>query len=889
MAPQPDRIAHYRILAKLGEGGMGQVYRARDERLGRDVAIKVLPPALANDQQYMARFEREAQTLATLNHPNIAAIFAIEKQGIEQGAIVMELVEGETLPCPAPLDTALTYARQIAEGLEAAHEKGIVHRDLKPANIRVTPDGRVKILDFGLAKSSETAAPASTSISPTMSLAMTQAGMILGTAAYMAPEQARGKPVDKRADIWAFGVVLYEMLTGRQLFGGGETIADTLASVVKDAPDLTALPAETPRHIRRLIGRCLQKDPLKRLRDIGEARIAIEEAPPPVSPPTPTGGRPWLPWAVAAICALATGAFAWKASRPVERPFSILSVDLGSSSFQAEHWTTAISPDGRRVAVLGRGSDGLTRLATRLLSENRVAILAGTENAEQPFFSPDGNWIAFFTPSELRKISVHGGSPVTISATQVTGTPRGGAWLPDGSIVSLLDGVHLFRVSSAGGKPEQLPGAPSDRQERNWRWPQAAADGRLILFTGGIGHVGGGYEDANVDVLNLRTGVIKTIFSGGYFPRLLPTGHLVYVHEGTLFAVKFDADRLETVGSPVPVLDDVFANRALGSGMFTFSETGTFLYLAGKMGSAGWKMSWIGPDGKTEEVWSTPAAAVNPKISPDGKLVVASAPGGVMVYDLQRTTSTRLSFGGRSCAWAPDSKHLVCSGAAAQGQLGIIWSRADGAGHPQTLFDGGRSVVLLRVTSVAPDGRDVVFWQGDEGSQSMWDLKLDLSDPEHPRAGRPEQLACNARACEAPVLSPDGRWIAYAALASTNRLEIFVRPFPFTAESGQWQISTEGGSFPAWSRTGKQLYYRSASMTIMAAPYEIRGDAFSSGKASLWSPVPIANLAAFGSYDVAPDGKRILGYPNASGAGQAGGDRLTMLLNFFDELKRRVP
>jgi Tol biopolymer transport system component len=719
---------------------------------------------------------------------------------------------------------------------------------------------------------------------------MTQAGMILGTAAYMAPEQARGKPVDKRADIWAFGVVLYEMLTGRQLFGGGETVADTLASVVKDAPDWSALPADTPPHVRRLIERCLRKDPVKRLRDIGEARVAIDEPADPA--PSVAIAKPrakWLPWAVAAVCATAAAAFAWKATRPVERPYSILSVDLGSRAFQVEHWSTIISPDGQRLAFLGLGPDGVTRLATRLLSEKRPAVLAGAENIEQPFFSPDGDWIAFFTPSELRKISVHGGGPVTIVPTQMTGTPRGGAWLPDGSIVTLLDGIHFFRVPASGGKPEQIPGAPSDHGERNWRWPQAAAGGKLIFFTAGIGQVGGGYEDANVDVLNLSTGAMKTVLRGGYYPRLLPSGHLVYVHSGTLFAVAFDAARLETRGSPVPIVDDLFANRALGAGMYSFSNSGTFVYIPGRPESADWKLSWFGRDGKPEAVWRTPTAAVNPKISPDGKLAVASLQDDIVAYDFQRTTSTRLNIRGRSCAWAADGKHLLCSGSVANGQLGITWARVDGAGRAQTLLERDRSVTLLRVTSVSPDGRRVAFWEGNEGSQSMWTLPLDLSDSEHPRAGRPEPLACHARGCESPAISPDGRWIAYAALTPANRLEIFVRPFPFNAESGQWQVSTEGGAFPTWSRAGKQLFFRSASMMMMAADYEARGEAFSAGKPSQWSPVPIANLATFGSYDVAPDGKRILGYPNASWADGFDSGRITMLFNFFDELKRRIP
>src|SRR5215831_8538693 len=441
MSPQ-QTIAHYRIVSKLGEGGMGTVYRATDTKLNRDVAIKILPDSLARDPGRIARFEREAQVLASLNHPNIAAIY-----GVEQGAIVMELVEGEDLKGPLPVGTAVGYAKQIVAGLEAAHEKGIVHRDLKPANIKITPDGIVKLLDFGLARAAEEPTGAvSATMSPTLSLAMTQAGMILGTAAYMSPEQARGKPVDKRADIWAFGVVLFEMLAGRMVFGGGETITDTIASVVKEEPDWHALPVDTPAHIHRLLQRCLLKDPKRRLRDIGEARFALEEPPETVAPAMAVPvAQPWrspLLWVLVGVVSavsLTTGAIAWRTMRsPPARPLMRLSVELGSDAVLGRSnsgMMMALSADGTRLALTLRGTDAKVRLATRLLHQSQATILTGTEGASYPFFSPDGKWIGFFTENKLKKISVDGGAAVSLCDTN---GGRGASWGDDGYIIAAL-------------------------------------------------------------------------------------------------------------------------------------------------------------------------------------------------------------------------------------------------------------------------------------------------------------------------------------------------------------------------------------------------------------------------------------------------------------------
>src|SRR5262245_40243246 len=486
MTPQQS-IGHYRIIAKLGEGGMGAVYRATDTKLNRDVALKILPEAFANDRDRMSRFEQEARILASLNHPNIAAIY-----GIEQGAIVMELVEGEDLKGPLPVATALNYARQIAEGLEAAHEKGVVHRDLKPANIKVTETGQVKLLDFGLAKASEESASItshSPTMSPTLSLGMTQAGMILGTAAYMSPEQARGKPVDRRADIWAFGVVLYEMLTGASLFGGGETVSDSLAAVITREPNWTALPKETPPRIRRLLARCLRKATRQRLRDIGGARVIIDESEPPAA--ATVTRRRWLPWIVASAGVLggAVGITSlWMSRQP--SGIAIASFVLPIPDGQAFSRLVAApqmvpSPDGRNIVMVALDQSGKEHLWVRSLASTDARRLDKTEGASLPFWSPDGQSIAFFADNKLKRINISSGSPQILCDAQRTnvgpGNGEGGTWSRESGIVFATGGGPLMRVT-ASGTPEPISNL--DPNEVGHAWPQFLPDGHHLLYFG---------------------------------------------------------------------------------------------------------------------------------------------------------------------------------------------------------------------------------------------------------------------------------------------------------------------------------------------------------------------------------------------------------------------
>ena len=885
-----ETIAHYRITAKLGEGGMGEVYRARDTKLDRDVAIKILPAAFASDADRMARFRREAQILASLNHPNIAHIY-----GVEERALVMELVEGETLKGPLPLETALNYAKQIADALEAAHEKGITHRDLKPANIMITPAGVVKVLDFGLAAVAQDPASGGTdpSNSPTLTMRATQVGMIMGTAAYMSPEQAAGKPVDKRADIWAFGVVLFELLTGRQLFGEGETISHTLADVLRAPIDFDNLPRETPKAIRDLLRRCLDRDVKNRLRDVGEARVAIasasKEQPDAVeTAPVPTVRV--LPWAVGAVTmtmiALALGFGYYRATRPIEHPLMRMSVDLGQDAVAGIRATVAISPDGTRIVYPVRGTAGEQQLATRLLDQMTATPLPGTTNAADPFFSPDGQWIGFFADGKLKKISVLGGAAVTLCDAQGL---RGGSWNDDGNIIAALGAASgLSRVSADGGVPQPLTKLAEG--EATHRWPQVLPDGSAVLFTASQ-NTTGRFDDANIKLLSLKTGEIKTLVKGGNLGRYLPTGarsgYLIYIHEGTLLAASFDLAKLELRGPAVPVLEDMYGDAFGGSGQLTFSRTGTFVYRSGKPSAQGYPVLWLDSTGKAEPLIAVPGVYAAPHFSPDGQrllLVAQSAKGrDVYVYDLLRGAMSRLTFTGGSSnpVWTPDGKHVVYwSGGS------FWWIRADGAGEPQHLLESKNP---LFANSFSPDGHRLAYYERTpETNANIWTLPLDLSDPEHPSPGKPELFLRTPYNEGVATFSPDGRWLSYASDES-GRLEVYVRPFP--GPGGKWQISTAGATYSFWSRDGRELFYRTADNRIMLVDYAVKGDSFTAGKPRVWSvtqvrPTPEGSPAL----DLAPDGKRFAILPDSDAAqAQTGSVHVMFLLNFFDELRRRVP
>ena len=879
MSPQPSPIAHYRITAKLGEGGMGEVWRATDTKLNREVAIKILPEAFAADPNRMARFTREAQVLASLNHPNIAAIY-----GVEERALVMELVEGPTLAerigrGAMPLDEALPIARQIAEALEYAHDRGVVHRDLKPANIKMTPEGRVKVLDFGLAKAMANESGAGNpNISPTMTMSATMAGTIVGSAAYMSPEQARGHKVDRRADIWAFGVVLHEMLTGRQLFAG-PTISDSLAAVLKGDIDWAAVPVQA----RPMLKRCLQRDPRQRWHCIGDAAEALDDPHAPVVAVAPPR-RATLWMAVAALLGLAAVAgwwMAWRATRPVEHPLTRLTVDLGPDALTGFNTTVAISPDGRRLVFPARGPEGKQQLATRLLDQEQITLLPGTEGGFDPFFSPDSQSIGFFANGQLKKLSLQGGVPLPLYGAP---TPRGASWGEDGSIVVALTQLsQLTRIGGASGAPERVTKLIAG--EIGHRWPQVLPGGQTVLFTTSVTNTGA--DQSSIAAVSLKTGQTKVLLRGGYFGRYVPPGWLVFVRQGALFGVRFNVDRLGVQGSPVPLVQDLAANPMTGGGQFEFSAEagGSLVYLAGKGAAQNLQVAWMDGSGTMTPLLATPGTYSVPRFSPDGKKLMILSGSDIYVHDLERGTTTPMTTDNAvSPIWTPDGKHIV--NLSITGGFHIIWRRSNGSGEPYTLLDNLKYNVIP--WSFSADGRRLAFSEfNPETGADLWTVALDLTDPDRPKAGTPELFLRTPAEEVLPRFSQDGRWIAYRSNES-GRNEVYVRPFP-PQNGGRWKVSTNGGLYALWSNDGRELFYEADDNRIMVVDYTVDGDAFVSGKPRVWADRPLF-YAGVSNLDLAPDRKHfaVVIAPELNSAVK-GSVRVTMLLNFLDELKRKLP
>jgi Tol biopolymer transport system component/predicted Ser/Thr protein kinase len=869
------RLGPYEILAPIGAGGMGEVYRAKDTKLKREVALKVLPDSFASDPERMARFQREAEVLAALNHPNIAAIY-----GVEERALVMELVPGESLKGQVLLEIALNYAKQIADALEAAHEKNIIHRDLKPANIMVTPSGVVKVLDFGLAAVAQAFDPSNPANSPTLTISPTRAGMILGTAAYMSPEQARGKAVDKRADIWAFGVVLYEILTGQRLFAG-ETVSDTLAQVLTKEPGWAQVPAK----VRRLLKKCLEKDPKKRLRDIGDAWELLEEETGTASSRSRLGGAGWIAAAVLVV-ALGVALWAlWRAQKPADRPLTRLDVDLGadvSLPAPGAASSVAISPDGTRLVY---ASGNPPKLFTRRLDQPKPTELPGTEGATAPFFSPDGQWVGFRARGKLNKISVEGGAVVPLADLS---NFSGASWDQDGSIlVSEGLGRGLVRIPSGGGPPETVEGL--GKGEIALAYPQLLPGGKAILF---VADTALDEDRLTIEVLTLGDHRRKIVARGGASARYLATsdgaGYLIYVNKATLFAIPFDLDKLETRGTAVPVLDDVAYMSMLGTGQFDFSRTGTMVYRRSSGGASAMTttLRWVGPTGREEVLLAKPGGYDSPNLSPDGKRVALTiAEGGssdVWVYDPQRDPMTRLTFGGGvylSPIWSPDGQYVVF------GRLtggGIFQTRADGAGQPQALT---QSKSLQAPSGFTPDGKRLAYVEAAPNAQvQVWTVPLEDQGGQL-KAGNPEQFLRSNFTDAVPAFSPDGRWLAYLSNES-GMYEVYVRAFPppSSGQGGKWQISNNGGRAPRWSRNGHDLLYQSGDQ-IMAVSYTAKSGTFLPDKPRVW----IAKLGGT-AWDLAPDGKRVMVVtPVVSAEAPKQEHEVVFLENFFDELRRRVP
>jgi serine/threonine protein kinase len=828
------RFGPYELIGLIGAGGMGEVYRARDAKLNRDVAIKVLPASLAKDARYMARFEREAQVLASLNHPNIATVY-----GIEQGALVMEFVEGENLRGPLPLDEAIQIARQIAAGLEAAHERGVVHRDLKPANIMITPAGVVKLLDFGLAKSSADSGqnpPVSSTISPLPSMlasmspslpdsGMTQSGMILGTAAYMSPEQARGKPVDKRTDIWAFGVVFCEILTGDR------------------TRDLERLPANTPPHVRRLIARCLRKDANTRLRDIGEARVALDEAP---EEDPATDRRNWILGAVGALIAISVAVvFFWLRSPAPETRSFRLSVPPPEHAGFSLVSVPALSPDGRYLAF-ATGSGRQARLWIRDLNATQSREIPSTEGAFDPFWSPDSRSIAFFVPGELKRVAIDEG-PVTTICDADDG--RGGTWNRDGVIVfAPTFSSPLYRVPAGGGKPERLAELQQADGETGDGFPWFLPDGNHYLYT-----------SRNADparnavlVADLRNGNRSRIVNVSSNAAYSSPGYLLYIRAGALMAQAFDDRRLLTKGEPFAVAQQAGFLPGSLQGQFTVSQTGLLSYHSGSNPLLS-QLTWVNREGKILETIGEPDVMQAPALSPDGATVAVDRLDAVLgTYDLwlnnlSKHTVSRFTFDpGNDMfpVWSHDGESILFSSDRG-GKLGLYEKEASGAGTEHLLLQS-EGITLPTDGS----GNDFLLFSNHiPGGSTLFRLAL-------APAAKPLALIHSGAPVAHGRLSPDGRWLAYDS-DETGSAQVFVAPFP--QMQGKWQLSggkatIEGGTRPVWSHDGRELFYVSTSGKVMRVAVDAAG-AFTHTQPQ---PMFEARMPPMSPFAVSHDGKRFL-------------------------------
>ncbi len=855
--------SHYRVVEKLGSGGMGVVYRAEDLKLGRQVALKFLPEELVKDTVALGRFEREARAASALNHPHICTIHGLEHLD-GQPAMVMELIEGETLDArlakgPVQIEHALAIAIQVAGALAEAHHKGIAHLDLKPGNIMLTKSG-VKVLDFGLAR----VARAADARDQTVTQPVTLQRPVLGTPRYMSPEQAQGKEAGVRSDIFSFGVVLHEMLTGEQLFER-ETTSETLAAVLKEEPDLTRVPVK----VRRLLQACLQKDPNQRLQAIDDARLLLEDA-----PQRAPEARSRILWAVVgAFAIVATVALAgwWRATRLPERalqPLVHLDVDLGReiSLGSINGANVILSPDGTRLVWVSQ-----SRLFTRRLDQPNATELAETEGAWAPFFSPDGEWVAFAVAAGLRKVSVQGGAATTLCTLA---RPLGGTWGQDGNIVAAGSPGILFRIPSGGGAPVPLTELASG--EGFHRWPQILPGGRTVLFSAG----------ANLEVMSLGDRRRKRLQLRGTYGRYLPSGHLVYSSNGTLFAVPFDLDRLEVRGSPAAVLGGVAYEKTFGSAQFDFagasSGSGMLVYRSGGARGGQMTVQWLYGTGNAQPLLAKPADYRYPHLSPDGDRLVLTSDGDICVYDLRRETMTRLTFGGgpTNPIWSPDGRYIVFGVAG----KGMSWTRADGAGKPQPLTQNEN---VQQPWSFSADGKRMAFHEiNPQSGSDLWTLPLE-SAASGLRAGTPEVLLQTSFDERHASFSPDGRWFAYSSNKS-GAFQVYVRSFP--EKSDELQISNSGGVFPVWSRKGNELLFRTLENQVMAATYTVKRDSLQAAKPRLWSEKRLGDIGFTPTFDVTLDDRRIAALMPAEGpAGEQAQNHVIFLLNFFDELRRRFP
>ena len=905
------RLGVFEIVALVGAGGMGEVYRARDTRLGRDVALKVLPDLFAKDADRLSRFQREAQLLACLNHPNIAAIHGLEDaNGVR--ALVLELVHGETLADrlqrgPMPVAEVVAVARQIADALEAAHEQGVIHRDLKPANVKISPDGTVKVLDFGLAKALESA-PAASQLthSPTLSLAGTFAGMILGTAAYMSPEQAKGLPADQRSDIFSFGCVVFEMLSGRQAFHA-DTATEMLAAVLLREPDLQALPADIHPRLSELVRRCLDKNPRRRWQAIGDVRFELDAiaADPSglthrsstAATPATARSRPNVAWLIATaaiVGAAAIGATRWT-TKPADAPavvrFSI-ALPEDQSLLRLPAPALALSPDGTKLVYAAN-----RQLFVRSMSDMTPRPIPGTAlDVTSPFFSPDGQWIGFFAFQDLtiKKIAVTGGAAFTVCKAE----PIAGADWQGDHIVFAQPVSGIMRVSANGGEPETIARVANDEAAFG---PRLIDRGTAVLYT--VSRSGQGFDRwdrAQIVVERIGSGQRKVVVRGGSDARYLPTGHLVYALASSVLAIPFDLKTGETKGGPVPVVESVMRvpNSAtqMGIAHFATSATGALVYVPGTAnGPAGPKLlSFVDRDGKTQPIALPAQMYVHPRLSPDGTQIAVGTDDGrdanVWVYDRKNPGASlrRLTFGGRNRypIWSPDGRYITFQ-SDREGDAAIFRQLANGSGAAERLTKPDADA-QHEPESWSPDGKTLSFNNISGANQGVWTVGLDGDRKPVVFADSTENTVEKHS-----VFSPDGHWIAYmAAPVSTIAVntEVFVQPFPVT--DAKYQVSTGGGRTPRWSADGKALFYHEPATNRFFVVDVRTTPSLSFGRPT---PLPIEGTIhplAQRNYDVTPDGRELLVVVSATPR-QAESARTTqqinVVFNWFEELQARAP
>ncbi len=874
------KLGPYEILAPIGAGGMGEVYQAKDTRLDRTVAIKVLPSHLAENPDLKQRFEREARAVSSLNHPHICTLYEFDTQ-VGTDFLVMEYIEGETLAekltkGALPLDKTLEYAIQIADGLDKAHRAGIVHRDLKPGNIMLTKLG-IKILDFGLAKFQQETAESDNSEELTRQKPLTDAGSILGTVQYMAPEQLEGQEADVRTDIFAFGALLYQMLTGRRAFEGKSQASVITAIMSVDPPALCSLQPTTPPVLDWVTKRCLEKDPDERwqsAKDLTAHLKLIGEGGAQAGAPTPVAvtrtRRSRLMWGVAGLLvgAIATGFTVWSLVRPVSPPPTRLAVVVPEAHSLFRGGGLALSPDGRDLVYVGWGDD-VGQLVWRSLDQLEGAPIPGTEGARYPFFSPDSKWIAFFTDRLLKKVSLAGGSSVTIC--DAVGARGSGSWGPNDNIVfSGFSG--LFEVSASGGVPRAI--TSSENEASNYRDPDILPGGRAVLFTTGHSNA-----DARIVAKSLETGEQRTLVDGIH-PRYVPTGHIVFIREGLIWAVPFDLDRLELSGTPMPVLEGLQAGF-LHSTRFAVSGDGSLVYFP-EGSDENTRLIWVDRHGREILPVGPPGLYMNPELSPDEKQVAVhridpeSENPDIWLIELEHDISTRFTFDrGTDLAflWSPDGARIVFNSNRDGGVYKLYEKPTSGAGDAELLLDSNESIGPFDWST---DGRFIIYFRGSTRDIHVLPMFGDRRPFSFLETEFDEYQA---------KLSPNGRWIAYASDES-GKNEIYVRGFPSAA--GKWQVSIEGGVQPRWSGDGKELFYIAPGQRLMAVAVKGEteleiGTPTTLFETRMWSPTTIAGVRA--QYDVADNGQRFL----FNWRDRPATSQIHIVLNWFDELKRLVP